>query len=152
MWSHYANGAKGICLIFDKKELIDSLKNENETVVSKDVNYNGLPVIMPLPNKKGNSIEFNMEDIIFNKQENWKYEDEVRIMCITKKKDEFEYNEKKRLLKFSESSLKGIILGERFEKYHIETLKNVLENSYSNEIPLLFTQRNRSNPEILEYY
>ena len=152
LWSHYADAAKGICFIFDKAELIDSLKKENNSLIFRKVEYNGIPTISPKPKVKAHSFDFDLEEIIFNKRVNWKYEEEVRAMCKLKVKDELEDDVKRRLFTFTEKSLKGIILGERFEKFHIETLKNTLQNCYKMKVPLISAQRNRDNPEILDYY
>jgi len=148
LWSHYADGSKGICLIFDKKRLYENLKKENETMIIKKVSYKGLPTITP---EIDEDFELNFEEIIFNKLNNWEYEDEVRIMCQIVIKDETGITFKKRLYSFTEDSFKGIILGERFEKRSVRTIKNILADCYQSTIPLIKSSRDKNNPEILKY-
>ena len=149
LWSHYANGAKGICLLFDREMLIKDLKNENETLLLKDVKYDGLPTITPIIDKKLEG--FNIESIVFNKLTNWKYEDEVRAMCIVKSKNLFGRESTKRLLYYSEKSLRGIILGERFAIESKKTIKNIVKSCFENEIPIYRLDRDKGNPENVIY-
>ena len=39
MWSHYADSHKGICLIFDKKILLNNFKNSNLNILETEINY-----------------------------------------------------------------------------------------------------------------
>jgi hypothetical protein len=71
MWSHYANGHRGIVIGFE----ID----ESEYIIEK-VNYKGLASFHILPYKFD-----DLKSIFLNKLKEWKYEEEYRI--ITKKQD-----------------------------------------------------------------
>jgi len=148
LWSHYANGAKGICLIFNRKRLFNDLKKENNTMIIKNVRYNGLSTITPEIDK---DVIFNIEEIVFNKIKNWRYEKEVRIMCKIEIKDRIGITRKKRLYSFTEDSFKGIILSERFEINSVSTIKNIIKNCYQNKIPIIRAKRDEKNPEILRF-
>ena len=39
MWGHYAQKGKGVCLVFQKEELLKAVKRRNTTLYSKEVDY-----------------------------------------------------------------------------------------------------------------
>jgi len=51
---------------------MDSLKKENDSLIFRKVEYNGIPTISPKPKIKAHSFDFDIEEIIFNKRVNWK--------------------------------------------------------------------------------
>ena len=106
LWSHYADGAKGICLVFNRKELIKSLNDlNNKEFKIEEVRYNGLPTISLNQN---NVRDFDLEKPLYHKMNEWEYEKEIRI--FTKVIDEH------RFFNFSPNCLVAIILGNRFER------------------------------------
>ncbi len=84
MWSHYAINHKGICVEYNK-ELFDYLKKLKGFLVFWKVIYSDQP-----PTVKGlDEFESKVKKIMFNKQEEWKYEEEHRIVFISDKDTEY---------------------------------------------------------------
>jgi len=103
MWSHYANGHKGVCLGFD----FASIKKER--LVTKEVTYSkNYPVIN------------NITEVIVGmttKSLNWKYEKEVRMIL-------FGENGK---LEFPRESIKEVIFGCRMPQEEMERITKVMK-------------------------
>lgn len=84
MWSHYTNNHKGICIEY-KLELFEYLKTLKGYLVFWKVNYSEEP---PIVNGL-DDINLKVEKIMFNKQWEWKYEREHRIVFLSDKDTEF---------------------------------------------------------------
>lgn len=84
MWSHYTNNHKGICVEY-KPELFEYLKTLKGYFVFWKVNYSEEPPIV----KGLDDIKLKVEKIIFNKQLEWKYESERRIVFFSDKDTEY---------------------------------------------------------------
>ena len=107
MWAHYADGHKGLALLYDKKELVEakaySKINEliEEVFLLRRINYSNTRVdatsfindyILKTQLTKSYSQKFakseiipepnlaTIEDIILNKNKAWSYENEVRLI------------------------------------------------------------------------
>ncbi len=72
MWSHYANNHRGICVGYEIEH--------NENIILDKVKYNGLSIESNanLDLKKSLTIK----DIFFIKHENWRYENEYRMLHL----------------------------------------------------------------------
>lgn len=98
MWSHYADGHKGLCLVFDDELLLDRRHCDAREVVYQDeqvVNDDILP-------------EVPTEDVIrfiYTKERRWEYEKEVRYIH----KPEPEYSNGN--YPFNKQALKAIYFG-----------------------------------------
>ena len=78
LWSHYADGHRGICLQFDKAIL-------HEHYVCKPINYTtNLPSFEEYAAADGESFA---ELVLFRKAKRWEYENEWRILLPTHKTD-----------------------------------------------------------------
>ena len=142
LWSHYTDGAKGFCFIFDQNELFNDLNKQNESMVIKDVTYNVIPKIQPEFVDKDFTIDY--KQIVFNKNRQWKYESEIRIMC--KLIDDYKIKDK-RVYNYSPNCLKGIIVGERMAKDEIDTIKKILGIPQLSHISLF--QKKRKEKRII---
>jgi hypothetical protein len=127
MWSHYADSFKGMCLIFDRKILMESLSKENVIQIF-DINYNNeLPKI--IPKKHGNSYMFQgLENVFKHKQENWKYENEVRLQT------RFSLENTNNTFRFDKSALKGIITGTKMNGDDLTTLVHLIKHDPNYKI------------------
>ena len=131
MWSHYANEHKGVCLLFDKKILInsDSLEKENfeiDYIDEKKVLYekrDNLKINFEYDEVLQAEVE-NFDEIVFKKLDCWKYEKEYRILAMErsyKASDGININ-------FNKNALCGVIFGEKCSFADIRLICSILTN------------------------
>lgn len=80
MWGHYADKGEGICIVLDKELLLNKLKRTDGFYfksVSYEKNFNPCITIREDPEK---FFLQHMDDIFFKKSDDWKYEQEFRII------------------------------------------------------------------------
>ncbi len=118
MWDQYADKHKGVCLVFDRKALLECLINDDSHIFFHGpIEYGKLfnnpedPFAIDFHNfhEEGDSYLFsklnkNVSDYLFSKTYPWKAESEYRIAALCKKHEEKIY------LNFS-NALKAVILG-----------------------------------------
>ncbi|POY38593.1 hypothetical protein C3K47_04140 [Solitalea longa] len=75
MWSHYTNNHRGICVEYSDA-LFDKLKNIKEFLVFGNVEYSELPPEVDSLEDRSSKIK----KMLFNKQVEWKYEREHRVI------------------------------------------------------------------------
>ena len=120
MWSHYSDSHKGFCIIFNKTELLESVKYPWAEFY--DVVYKPNLCVSELILEK-EKIAFNNEkEILYRKLDIWVKENETRMIAI------FTPNNFKRNIKFNKSCVKGIILGENMLDDNRETLQELIQN------------------------
>lgn len=150
MWSHYADGLRGFCLVFDADSLQqDIYQSSNKTMRPIKIQYQNTPNTLKLLDFiKSESVLGSDNDINFveavtktiaTKSKAWEYENELRILSLSK--SQFHH--------YSEDSLKEIIIGEKMpqeqRKLLLDTVKAVhpsvvvkearlIADSYSLEI------------------
>lgn len=110
MWSHYANGHRGICLKFEWKK--DSTFFEGLKVQYDDK----LPIVGHFLNKEFNKEEAAMT--ILTKLKPWEREAEIREIVI---------DPTNRLKKFAPHSLAGVTFGESVSNDNIILIKNIIK-------------------------
>ncbi len=131
MWSHYAQGLRGFCLVFNN----DGLQNDiNEASKQR---MRGIKIMyQDQPNKislseylrsdmwinenKQNYIQTVIETIA-TKSSAWKYENEMRIMTLDSKANSYRY---------SPETLEEIILGDKMPQRHKELVLSVAKSKY----------------------
>jgi len=107
-WAHYAQGYKGVCLIFDKQKLIYDLKEQNPTgeFYYKNVSYNYYfkkKNWFKMKNILNKSIDIsNYGHLISQKLPDWANEEEIRIIAKNLRENKVENDY---------SALVGIIFG-----------------------------------------
>jgi len=110
MWSHYANGHKGICVGFDVSE--SSEISKITSALFKKVSYSDVyPTINPDPN-----IKKQVEKLFYTKYVDWKYEKEWRSVV----KDDREFQ-------LPEGVIKCIILGGKVDVSDLNDIKDWLK-------------------------
>ena len=80
MWGHYAENGYGVCLVFDKRRLIEGLE---KGIIYRDVVYHkSRSENILIPNKQdiSGSIEKQRNVIFFRKTRDWSYEQEWRMV------------------------------------------------------------------------
>ena len=107
MWAQYGNNSKGICLVFDKKKLLNHIEKQ----LSFDFNI----FKHPNPYKREmlvNNMIDNIDKYFFIKDKDWAGEHEFRILIINKAHNN-EIGPKKIKLDMSKV-LHCVVLGENF--------------------------------------
>nr|WP_321412815.1 DUF2971 domain-containing protein [uncultured Allomuricauda sp.] len=100
MWSHYTDNHKGICVEYSN-EILDFFKSKKTFLASKRVEYPESPPMVDSAEK----IESQIVKIFFNKQAEWKYENEYRVLIRSEGKTEF--------INFSPKLLKSVFIGSK---------------------------------------
>lgn len=137
MWSHYANSHKGVVLGFSEEilQIIHNddfrVKQNSEMIFSKpdkrEVTYKNIPSLIN-PFKKD---RYSIRDYEYIKSEDWKYENEIRIV-----------SPKFGLHYFNKQSLKEIIFGINSTENLMNTIRNITnEISEYSKIKLIKCQR-----------
>jgi Protein of unknown function (DUF2971) len=84
MWSHYTDNHRGICVEYSDS-LFDSLKMTEGFLVSGKVEYSELPPdVDSLEN-----VTSKIQKMMFNKQLEWKYEQEHRVILMSNNDTDF---------------------------------------------------------------
>lgn len=131
MWAQYADNHKGVCLVFDRKNVIKAFKNEFDSnqceTYCREVKYtNDLsPIEENLCRPFKTLLESDKINFLFQKCEDFRDEQEFRLLLVNK-----ELNDDKEIQSFSiSSSICGVIPGVKFPKEDEVTLRRAIETS-----------------------
>lgn len=132
MWSHYANGLRGYCLVFDGDELLkDMYSSTTESIRPIIVQYQDHPNVIKLNDflqsrglLYGDDINFveKVTETVATKSSDWKYENEFRIMSLNK--SDFHC--------YMPNTLKEIIVGDKMSASEKSLLLSVVKASNPN--------------------
>lgn len=154
-WAHYADGCKGICLVFNKDSLISSFLSQ--IIVDDDINY-GYPASFDKfdyfeniykgceeisgSNIRERKLKEYVKKAFFNKPKCFNIESEFRFV----KKDEG-------LLKYDSDSLDSVIIGEKINSYGLSLLIAILR-PISNSVSIKMARVKRGSFQIFidDYY
>ncbi|MCI0920550.1 DUF2971 domain-containing protein [Sphingobacterium rhinopitheci] len=84
MWSHYTDNYKGICIEYNE-ELFDYLHSLKNHIASDIITYSETPPIL----KGSDPVDIIAKKLMFNKQIEWQYEEEYRIIIRSDENTEF---------------------------------------------------------------
>lgn len=84
MWSHYTNNHRGICVEYSN-ELFDYFKSLDNFLANGKVEYSDEPPTID----NLESLESKAMKMLFNKQSEWSYEKEHRVILQSKNKTDF---------------------------------------------------------------
>ncbi len=143
MWDQYAEGYKGVCLVFSKESLIKSLKESNITShYGVQINYTA-SFHFSFSLSEDFEIELNklLDYRIEHKSIDYKGESEFRFVVNIEEDDKDFY------LNISDS-LKAIIIGPLFPKSQIKLLKCLLKTNNNNIKLLEYKINNNFDDEI----
>lgn len=122
MWSHYTNNHKGICVEY-KPELFEYLKTIKNYLVFWKVKYSDKP-----PTVKGlENVNSKVKKIMFNKQSEWKYEKEHRIVFFSDKDTEY--------IPIDRKYIKSVYIGSRADT---EIDKEILSISSNTDLEIYY--------------
>lgn len=92
MWSHYADGLRGYCLVFDYEKLLEHVcYSAGKAIRPILIKYQDTPNVINLIdfvestsmlNVSGNDYVQQVTDTIATKSEDWGYENEVRLLAL----------------------------------------------------------------------
>lgn len=154
MWSQYGDNNHGICLAFSLSEIEKNIKNQinHNSFYSRRVEYKKLPYTeidkstlfmkgnkIEKKDKKEYSKEFiskNKGELLFSKHEDYRDENEHRIIIFDPINNETFINIKR--------SIKAIILGERFHDVYIPRVKK-----YAKELDAIIKKLHWENGRLL---
>jgi len=125
LWSHYANEAKGLCLVFDKEKLVESLSQKlglSYRILKGNIDYDGIkPLLVKIT--EDNDLEYSFSHL-FSKTKHWSSEEEYRIVLEKYESSPFDFGFSMfyPFLKFDDSCLEFIIWGERILEEHSQLL------------------------------
>lgn len=106
MWAHYGNKHSGVCLIYSKHILLESLIIKDSNCKCLTVDYVKRPAITLI--EKNREIEYFSDiPIVATKDANWRYENEIRFVLEERNEEPFHG----RPIDISHSALKGVIYG-----------------------------------------
>ena len=134
LWAHYAGKHKGVCLVLDKEKLIASIKEQYPNVDwlrHQDITYELDEYEMErafhfiiqggeADNIVNKHIKKHEETLFFGKDISWKYEQEFRIVILTKDKECIE-------IPIENDFLKGIVLGSDFPTCYLPSIEAFAE-------------------------
>ena len=148
MWSHYANGLRGFCLVFNGDKLLkDLFKATTESMRPIIVEYKDEPNTLKLKDFIHSEGLYNNSDINFvqkvtetiaTKSTDWEYEKELRVMSLNQKS----------FHNYSPSSLKEIVIGEKMPEAERNLLLKIVSGVGKNI--LIKTARLRNNSYKIE--
>ncbi|WP_272022060.1 DUF2971 domain-containing protein [Olleya namhaensis] len=100
MWSHYTNNHKGFCVEYSD-ELFDFFKSNKKFLACGKVNYSQSPPLV----ESFEEDESKLFKIFFNKQLEWKYEEEFRVL--------FKCNGKTEFVEIENKFIKSVFIGSK---------------------------------------
>ncbi|WP_161985085.1 DUF2971 domain-containing protein [Agarivorans sp. Toyoura001] len=133
MWSHYADGLRGFCLVFDGELLQQDIYNSsNKSMRPIKIQYQNIPNTLKLldfiesESVLGSDNNFNFVDAVTKtvatKSKEWSYENEFRILSLSK--SQFHH--------YSEGSLKEVVIGEKMPLEQRKLLSDTVKSAHSN--------------------
>lgn len=135
MWSHYADGLRGFCLVFDGESLQkDIYLSSNESMRPIKIQYKSTPNTLSLLDFiKSDFVLDNDQDIDFietviktiaTKSVEWSYENEFRILTLNENN----------FHNYSEKTLKEIVVGMKIPEPQRKLLLDIIKTNYPNII------------------
>ncbi len=125
MWAHYANKHTGLCLVYDKHILMESLADVHSGFRLNEIRY-GIKPELTLWEKNGEIGYDSNIPILSAKDLNWKYEREVRIYLDFNGKEEYRPHDSTYFIPCS--ALKGIIYGYNISLADRDAIGMILRN------------------------
>jgi hypothetical protein len=116
MWSHYAEVHKGICICYDPL-LIKALRGVNGFFACGPVKYSTLPPTI----SNTQSHQVVIKKAMFNKQIEWKYEREYRIVRVSKQETEY--------LPIPKNLISSVCLGSRTDTEYSKLIVEICKKS-----------------------
>ena len=152
MWSHYANSHKGVCIEYERPDLIDfrNVTYQQERPYIKMYKAVSHAVALDILGKKETDDEIAMHlketlDPFFVKSPDWSYEEEVRCLYSkTKLNDSIEYDGKRYILNIGYPT--AIYIGCKTSGDELDHLYRLAEN---RGIPIYFMKKSEDTFDVV---
>ncbi|CDT80658.1 conserved hypothetical protein [Vibrio coralliirubri] len=151
MWSHYANGLRGFCLVFDRESLLTFHYEQELSIRPIEVKYQDTPITLSISdfvrsNMVLNATPSNMiEEVtqtIGTKSSAWAYEKEFRMLSL----------EKDNAQPYPPECLAEIVIGEKMPKDQQILVINTAKSANPDiQIKLARLKENTYQLEIVDY-
>lgn len=133
MWSHYAAGLRGFCLVFDYEKLLSDIMDSSERAIMPiKVNYQDAPNTLRLLDfVQSNGVLGGEEDddyvqtvteTIATKSGDWSYENGIRILSL----------DSVNIHRYAPGSLIEIVVGERMPEEHKKLVLDMVKSNNSD--------------------
>jgi hypothetical protein len=138
MWAHYADSHKGFAIGFDSESPFFKSGKSNEGL--REVKYSSQRAIVPyggLKSLDSDGLAKANEYFFFTKSENWRYEEELRILASLKKADSIPCKVEGYdlcLFNFPKECVKEVILGYRMPEDTRQEIAKILERKYPRTV------------------
>ena len=130
MWAQYADNHKGVCLVFNKANLIKAFESSFKNVASRtncrEINYTNIlqPLGDALSRPCKSLLAEDKIEFLFQKCEDFRDEQEFRLLLIST-----DLKDSKEVVSFSiADSICGVITGARFPMENKPALKKAVES------------------------
>lgn len=144
MWSHYADGLRGFCLVFDGDSLQKDIYSSSDKFMKPiKIQYKSTPNTLHLSdfinseiilgNNKNIDFIQNVTETIATKSNEWSYENEFRIVVL----DNSNFHS------YSAKSLKEIVIGEKMPSPQRKLLLDTVKANH----PEIITKEARLKPD-----
>ena len=148
LWGHYADKGNGICIVFDKIKLRSDIKKQfGRTAKMKPIKYlhnfsNAFFSDSMSSQEVEREIMKNANEIFFTKSNDWKYEQEIRILVKGEAKNSY-------MLHFGlDTIVTAILCMPKYESYK-ETSEYKILKLISDGKPVLHYTSSLGNKELL---
>ena len=152
MWSHYADGLRGFCLVFDHDLLLDCFVGPDKKIMrSIAVKYQNTPQIIKLSefiqsldsnSHSNDEYVHQVTATIATKSEAWSYENELRILSL----------DDEQLHEYEPGALIEIIIGDKMPEVEKEKILNLVkEINPALVIKKARLQNNSYQIEVIDY-
>lgn len=153
MWSHYAQGLRGFCLMFNNEALQKDINiASNKRMRGINILYQEQPNKISLSDFLRSDMWFNesklnyiqaVTETIATKSIAWKYENELRIMTSDPIANAYNY---------ASDTLEEVILGDKMSPQHKELLLAVVKSKYPHvKVKIARLVPNTYQIELVEY-
>ena len=155
MWSHYADSHSGVCLAFNREQLIESCMSDN-TIRFRRVHgfrAESIDYVDEIPSVKIeftdnglNEFKIDWFSVLLKKLKSWEYEQEFRLIFYSMMENW------ERTRGFDRSCLKYIFFGEKMNEENKKTIMNLMSDErYSIKWGDVEKRTNSSSMIIKEY-
>jgi hypothetical protein len=143
LWSHYANSHEGLCFVFNKKDLIESLANR-PWIDHDDIEYKSEIIKVNVEVQNNGNRTLPGYHILRRKQPEFDYEKEYRFIS----KDPFSKGIETRALKYEANALKAVVFGEKMNVEDKRIVVNIIASSseFSN-VEIWISKKNNYSRE-----
>ncbi|EOX4831356.1 DUF2971 domain-containing protein [Vibrio alginolyticus] len=152
MWSHYTDGLRGFCLVFDKERLLRSFWENDYKLRPSEVEYQDAPLTISVTDFTNSRYFLNQSDnddliekvtrTISMKSKSWSYEQELRLLSLEKHGGHC----------YEPSVLEQIVIGDKMPKDQQKLVVGTARSANPDiKVKLARLKKNTYQLEIVDY-